>query len=123
MPWPKGRVRGHGTGVGRPRGSKDKRALYGSITEFAAEILDDPRYVESVKTRALNGTLAPGMETMLYYYRWGRPKDQQSPDMVQLVEDLLQVVLKHAPTQEARSEIKSVLESHAAGANRLRAVA
>jgi len=44
--------------------------------EFAAAILGDPRYVKKLRARAFAGKLHPSVETMLWYYRSGKPKER-----------------------------------------------
>jgi hypothetical protein len=119
MGWPKGKLRGSGTGVGRKFGSHDKRSE--GIAGFARSIIEDPIYQANFRERAHGGSLAPALETMLYHYAYGRPRDQQ-PDDQAFVEQLMTVVLKHAGSPQAQQEIREVLEAHASPA-RLSAVA
>jgi hypothetical protein len=41
----------------------------------AAQIVDDPDYRAMMLERAKKGLLHPGVEMMLWYYRYGKPKD------------------------------------------------
>ena len=117
MGWPKGAPKAPGSG--RKVGSKNKRSE--GIEHFARSIIEDPQYQASFRQRAHDGTLPAGVETMLYAYAYGRPREQQPDDQV-FVENLLTVVLKHAASPEARQEIRAVLEAHA-GPTRLSIVA
>lgn len=38
--------------------------------------MDDPRYRAALKKRLIAGTLAPAVETMLWFYSKGKPKDR-----------------------------------------------
>lgn len=53
-----------------------KRKRLNEAKEFASRIIDDPRYRKQLKVRAIAGTLPPGIETMLWYYRFGKPVDK-----------------------------------------------
>ena len=50
-----------------------------TLQEFAASIVDDARYRETVRTRAFDGTLPPDVELMLLEMadqRWPVPADR-----------------------------------------------
>jgi hypothetical protein len=40
-----------------------------------AALVDDPEYQTSLRQRLVTGTLAPAVETMLWYYAKGKPKE------------------------------------------------
>lgn len=44
--------------------------------KFAQEIVDDPEYRKNFRARAVAGLLAPGVENVLLYYRFGKPVDR-----------------------------------------------
>jgi len=73
MPFVKGQPKPEAGG--RKKGSKNKRTR--DAEEFAAALLDDPKYLVSLKYRLLKGT-APHMETLLCHYRYGKPVDRKS---------------------------------------------
>jgi len=50
--------------------------------EVAAEIVDDPEYRTRLKARALAGELAPAVESMLFHYRFGKPKERVEVSVV-----------------------------------------
>lgn len=58
---------------GRARGSRNKKTL--EIQEAARQIIESPTYLASLKTR-LNAGKAPHMETLLFYYAYGKPTEK-----------------------------------------------
>lgn len=60
---------------GRPKGVKNKATR--EIQEAARGLLEDPAYVEALKLRLKRGT-AGAVETLLYHYAYGKPKDTLS---------------------------------------------
>lgn len=40
------------------------------------DILENPKYVANLKKRALAGELPPAVETMLFYYLYGKPVEK-----------------------------------------------
>ena len=118
MPWPKGTPRP--PGAGRQKGTRNKRTK--GIEALAAEIIEDPRYIATLKERAVSGTLPSGVETMLFYYRYGRPAEQRRLDDEAFIADLMVAIMKHVPSAEGRAEIREVCRRHADGTS-LRVVA
>lgn len=59
---------------GRKAGTPNKATI--EVREVCAAIVDDPAYVQKVKARALAGELPPAVETMLWYYRFGKPVER-----------------------------------------------
>ena len=72
-----------------PRNTGD---LVGRAADFAAEVLDQPEYLQKLKDRAAAGALPPAIETMLWAYRFGKPVDaskfKQGPSDAQLLADM-----------------------------------
>ena len=66
-------AKGKKTG-GRQIGSRNKRSS-GAET-LARDILEDPTYLAKLKARAFAGELAPAVETMLFYFLYGKPVDR-----------------------------------------------
>jgi hypothetical protein len=64
MAYPKGI--GKSPGSGRKAGTPNKRSA--GIKSFARSVLEDPQYQSSFRQRAQTGTLAPGLEVMLFHY-------------------------------------------------------
>jgi len=60
-------------GKGRPKGVPNKATT--EAKELAAAILGDERYVKKLRSRAFAGKLHPSVETMLWYYKSGKPKE------------------------------------------------
>lgn len=59
-------------GKGRPKGALNKSTR--DIQEFSRATLEDPEYVRELKTRLRRGK-APHVETLLYHYAFGKPKE------------------------------------------------
>lgn len=57
---------------GRQKGVLNKATR--DIKAFAQDWLTDPAYLESLRIRLLNGE-APHIETLLYHYGYGKPKE------------------------------------------------
>lgn len=64
-----GLIRG---GPGRPPGVPNK--VTSEIRGASKLLVEDPAYVENLKLRLVNGK-APHMETLLFHYAYGKPKD------------------------------------------------
>ena len=60
-------------GPGRPKGALNKVTV--AAKGFCKQLADDPAYRESLQRRLLKGTLAPGLEMMVWHYAYGKPKD------------------------------------------------
>jgi hypothetical protein len=60
---------------GRPKGSRNKELLrrMSDAESFAAAVIDDPTYLDNLKSRARVGDLSPAVECLLMYYRFGKP--------------------------------------------------
>jgi hypothetical protein len=67
-PFEKGDVR-----AGRPKGTPNKITI--EAKELARELVENPAYRSRLKARLLKGKLAPAMETMLWHYAYGKPKE------------------------------------------------
>ena len=72
---PRGRPfeKGHPGGPGRPKGRQSDATL--EVREAARAIIQRPAYLEKLKER-LDAGKAPHIEQMLWFYAFGRPKDQ-----------------------------------------------
>lgn len=60
-------------GKGRKPGVPNK--VTAEAQALAAAILNNPAYVRKLTDRALAGKLPPAVETMLWYYKSGKPKE------------------------------------------------
>ena len=65
-------AKGRKTGGRRP-GSLNKATV--EARAFCASIVDDPVYQAKLRRRAIAGTLSPAIESMLWYYAKGKPKE------------------------------------------------
>ncbi len=61
-------------GMGRKKGVLNKATI--EVKAFCRELLDDPTYQASLKQRLREGVLPPAMETLLWHYSYGKPKEQ-----------------------------------------------
>jgi len=60
--------------AGRPKGAFNKATLEAAFA--AGRILDDPQYQKTLLERAQAGKLSPGVEAMLWAYKYGRPVER-----------------------------------------------
>lgn len=58
---------------GRPKGIPNKATR--EIKEIARALLEDPTYLKTLEERLSKGT-AGAVEGILYYYAYGKPKEQ-----------------------------------------------
>jgi hypothetical protein len=79
-------------GPGRPPGVPNKASS--EIKEAARSIVEDAEYVESLKRRVKAGR-APHMETLLFHYAYGKPKE--TVDLNANVRHTAKVVHEHRP--------------------------
>jgi len=73
MPFVKGKS---GNQNGRPKGAKDK--ITNEVQSLSRSILEQPAYRERVKRQAVEGTLHPKIESMLWAYAYGAPQKEES---------------------------------------------
>jgi hypothetical protein len=62
----------HG-GPGRPKGVPNKATV--EVKEAARGLVEDATYRQNLKTRLETGKLAPAMESVLWFYAYGKPKE------------------------------------------------
>ena len=60
--------------AGRPLGSVNKSTA--EVKEVARDLVDDPEYRDILRTRLKSGECSPAVESMLWYYAYGKPKEQ-----------------------------------------------
>ena len=73
-----GLIRG---GPGRKKGVPNKATQ--DVREFAQKFIDDQEYRDSLKRRILRGD-ATHMETLIWHYRFGKPKDVLDVNLAEL---------------------------------------
>lgn len=59
--------------AGRPKGTLNKATV--EVREMARGLVESDEYVASVRVRVQLGTLPPAVETMLWHYAYGKPKE------------------------------------------------
>jgi hypothetical protein len=59
--------------AGRPKGTLNKASI--EVKELARSLLSDPGYVANLKARLIAGECPPPVETMLWHYAYGKPKE------------------------------------------------
>lgn len=69
---PKDRPKPPNAGKGRPKGRTNYATR--AIKDIATGLLTDPVYQAELRTRLHEGK-APHMETLLFHYAYGKPKD------------------------------------------------
>lgn len=74
----RGRKKGTPKTGGRARGTPNKATV--EVKAACAAIVDDPTYRRTLAARARAGELAPAVECMLWYYRFGKPKERVDVD-------------------------------------------
>ena len=62
-----------GGSPGRPKGIPNKATK--EVKELVRKLVLDPEYQAKLKQRLLKGTLPPAVETQLWHYGFGKPKD------------------------------------------------
>jgi hypothetical protein len=75
---------------------------------FARQVVESESYRETVKTRAKNGTLAPAVEQMLWYYAYGKPSEHINMTVTPGTEDLAGMSIEQL--QERAQELNNQLE-------------
>lgn len=69
--------KGHKKSRGRPKGVPNKATV--EVREAAQKIVQDPEYLKSLTERLLAGR-APHIESLLWLFAYGRPKEQPSTE-------------------------------------------
>jgi hypothetical protein len=72
-PPPPRRKKGTPKSGGRKKGTPNKATVEAKAA--CAEIVDNPRYRKKLLAKACKGTLPPAVETMLWHYAKGKPKE------------------------------------------------
>lgn len=85
---------GRQAGAGRTKGTPNK--LTTEVREAARAIVDDPAYRESLIKR-LHAGLAPHMETLLWHYAYGKPKETIEVEGNVTVEKIVREVINVTP--------------------------
>jgi len=65
---------GHARLGGREKGVPNRRTV--EIQAIAASIVEDPQVQATLLQQARDGTLAPGIMQMLFFYAYGKPVDR-----------------------------------------------
>lgn len=63
---------------GRPKGVRNKATI--EAKRICSDLVDDPIYRANLQKRLRAGKLAPGMESMLWWYAKGKPKETAEID-------------------------------------------
>ena len=64
---------------GRQKGGRNKVTLEGR--EFAKRLTADPKYRAKLRERLKEGKIAPAVESMLWHYAYGKPKEVIEGDL------------------------------------------
>lgn len=79
-------------GPGRPKGARNRVTL--EVRSAARELLDDAAYRASLTRRLVQGKLAPAMESMLWHYAYGKPRELVEAEKPELTRVVHEVVFK-----------------------------
>ena len=93
--WKKGQS---GNPAGRAPGVPNRATL--EMKKFATNLLTDPLYQKNLRKRLNAGTLAPAVETMLYYYAAGKPKERVEFGADKTLADLVGEAIARRPPKE-----------------------
>ena len=75
MAWPKGRLKGsRPPTAGRRAGTPNKRTA--TVQAYAREILEHPKVQARHLREAIDGTISPALEQLLFHYAYGRPVEK-----------------------------------------------
>lgn len=55
--------------------SKASKTVTDEARKLSKKLLGDPAYRKTLKKRLRAGTIQPGVEALLYYYAYGKPKE------------------------------------------------
>lgn len=88
MPFVKGKS---GNPAGKKPGTLNKATK--EIQEFAGDLIEDPDYVASLKRRLASGK-APHMETLMFHYKHGKPKDTVKVEGSESLAEIMEMALK-----------------------------
>ena len=80
-PRPKAKARGKGKPfqkgdprAGRPKGRKNNATL--EVKELARRMVENEAYQRRLQARMVKGKIPPAVETMLWYYAYGKPRER-----------------------------------------------
>jgi hypothetical protein len=65
-------------GPGRPKGRLNRATL--ECQRLAAQIVDDPHYLQELRQAMIDRTVAPAVEVMVWGYAKGRPRANVAAD-------------------------------------------
>ena len=88
-------------GKGRPPGIPNKAQREAKI--LASELVDNPVYRRNLAKRLNAGRLQPAVETMLWYYAKGKPRETVK------VEGTIRSSVRQMSTAELRAELAQLL--------------
>ena len=91
-----------GGSTGRKPGQLNKATV--EVKESARGLVEDPEYRKRLGLRLISGNLAPAMETTLWAYAYGKPKETLA------LEGSVTVSASLTPTPELRAKIAALLE-------------
>jgi len=57
------------------------------VREAATELVENPRYRANLEQRLVAGKLAPAMETLLWHFAYGKPKESMQTTKYDLKDD------------------------------------
>jgi hypothetical protein len=84
--------------AGRPKGVPNKATV--EAKAFCTKLLKDRRYITSLWRRIKADTLPPAVETMLWYYAAGKPKERVELGADKTLADLVREAINGPDDEE-----------------------
>jgi|CXWL01.1.fsa_nt_gi hypothetical protein len=84
-------------GPGRPKGCQNKATI--EIKQFAHRFVTNKNYLRKLRLRVNDGT-APHMETLLWHYAYGKPKEEEEGKNDKHVTIM---IVQHTPSESVKT--------------------
>lgn len=88
--------------AGRKPGAQNRTTV--EAKAFCVRVLKDQRYVKSIWRRIKTDSLAPAVETMIWYYAAGKPKERVELGADKTLADLVREAIEGPPPEEEADE-------------------
>ena len=95
-----------GGSPGRPKGVPNKATK--EVKELARRLVLEPEYQQKLRQRLLKGTLPPAVESMLWFYAFGKPKDTVEVSVARKVINILPPTSVEAEPETLTPELAEI---------------